>query len=469
MFPENFLWGGAVSANQCEGAYDEDGKGLSIQDVLPRGVKTGRTKEPTPANLKLKGIDFYHNYKEDIRLFAELGFKVFRTSIAWSRIFPKGDEDKPNEAGLLFYDRLFDECHKYGIEPLVTLSHYETPLHLAETYNGWAGREMIGFYERYVRVVFERYKKKVKYWITFNEINSILVSPFISGGICTPMEELTKQQLYQAIHHELVASALAVKIGHSINPAFQIGCMVLSMPVYPLTPDPEDVLAAMQENNKNEVFLEIHVRGEYPGYIKRFLKEAGIRITFEEGDEELLRENTVDFISISYYMSSCATADPGKNVKGEGNLMAGVENPTLPKSEWGWQIDPVGLRYELNRMWNLYRKPIFVVENGLGAHDCLIEKNGQITVEDDYRIDYLREHIKQVGEAIEDGVCVLGYTVWGCIDLVSASTAEMSKRYGVIYVDRQDDGSGTLNRYRKKSFYWYQQLIAANGAGLSYL
>lgn len=466
MFPEDFLWGGAVSANQCEGAFDEDGKGISIQDVLPHGVKTQRTKEPTKDNLKLKGIDFYHRYEEDIRLFAELGFKVFRTSIAWSRIFPKGDESEPNEAGLRFYDRLFDECHKYGMEPLVTISHYETPLYLAEKYDGWTSREMIGFYEHYVRIVFERYKDKVKYWITFNEINSILVSPFISGGICTPVEKLSRQQLYQAIHHELVASALATQIGHLINPEFQIGCMVLCMPVYPLTPDPRDVIAAMLENHKNEMFLEIHARGEYPGYMKRILKEEGIEISFAPGDAELLLKNTVDFISISYYMSSCATADPEKNKKGEGNLIAGVANPTLSASEWGWQIDPEGLRYALNQMWNLYRKPIFIVENGLGAYDRLICKEGHMTVEDDYRINYLREHIKQVGEAIEDGVRVLGYTIWGCIDLVSASTAEMSKRYGVIYVDRQDDGSGTLNRYRKKSFYWYQHVIATNGREL---
>lgn len=466
MFPEDFLWGGAVSANQCEGAFDEDGKGISIQDVLPHGVKTQRTKEPASDNLKLKGIDFYHRYEEDIRLFAELGFKVFRTSIAWSRIFPKGDESKPNEAGLRFYDRLFDECHKYGIEPLVTISHYETPLYLAEKYDGWSSREMIGFYEHYVRTVFERYKDKVKYWLTFNEINSILISPFISGGICTPVEKLSKQQLYQAIHHELVASALATQIGHLINPEFQIGCMVLCMPVYPLTPDPKDVIAAMLENYKNEMFLEMHARGEYPGYMKRFLKEEGIEISFAPGDADLLRENTVDFISISYYMSSCATADPKKNRKGEGNLIAGVINPTLLASEWGWQIDPEGLRYALNQMWNLYRKPIFIVENGLGAYDQLICEKGHMTVEDDYRINYLREHIKQVGEAIDDGVRVLGYTIWGCIDLVSASTAEMSKRYGVIYVDRQDDGSGTLNRYRKKSFYWYQHVIATNGKEL---
>lgn len=466
MFPKNFLWGGAVSANQCEGAYDEGGKGLSIQDVLPHGVRSERTHGPTLDNLKLAGIDFYHRYPEDIRLFAELGFKVFRTSIAWSRIFPQGDESTPNEEGLKFYDALFDECHRYGIEPLVTLSHYETPLHLAEKYNGWLNRALITYYERYVRTVFERYQKKVKYWITFNEINSVLVSPFISGAICTPASHLSKGQLYQAAHHELVASALATKIGHSINKNFKIGCMVLSMPVYPLTPSPEDVMAAVREENKNAMFLEVHARGEYPGYIMQYMAEEGIEVQFSPGDRELLKNNTADFISLSYYMSCCATADPRKAVRAEGNLIGGVPNPTLKASEWGWQIDPIGLRYVLNQIWNLYHKPIFIVENGLGAHDQLVQKNGTFTVEDDYRIDYLREHIRQMGYAIDDGVCIWGYTIWGCIDLVSASTAQMSKRYGVIYVDRHDDGTGSLRRYRKKSFEWYRTVIASNGAVL---
>lgn len=466
MFPEDFLWGGAVSANQCEGAYAQDGKGLSIQDVMPRGIRGPRTKEPTRDNLKLDGIDFYHRYKEDIKLFAEMGFKVFRTSIAWSRIFPKGDEKEPNEKGLLFYDELFDECRRYGMEPLVTLSHYETPLYLAEKYNGWLSREMIGFYEKYVRTVFERYKDKVTLWLTFNEINSILNSPFMSGGINTPKEELTQSQLYQAIHHELVASALAVKIGHEINPRFKIGCMILSMPVYPLSPDPKDVIRAMEEEHLYDMFTEIHVRGEYPGYMKRYMKEHDIHVEFEEKDGEILK-NTVDFISFSYYVSVCATANQEKNIRGEGNLLGGVPNPTLKASEWGWQIDPRGLRYVLNRFWDKYRKPLFVAENGLGAIDRLtMGRNGELTVEDDYRIDYLREHLFQVEEAIRDGVLVMGYTAWSCIDLVSASGGEIRKRYGFVYVDRHDDGSGSLKRYRKKSFYWYKRIIETNGEAL---
>lgn len=467
MFPKKFLWGGAVAANQCEGAYLEDGKGLSIQDVMPQGIKGPRTKEPTPDNMKLIGIDFYHRYKEDIKLFAEMGFKVFRLSIAWSRIFPKGDEETPNEAGLQFYDNVFDECHKYGIEPLVTLSHYETPLYLAEHYDGWLNRKLVGFYERYVRTVFTRYKDKVKYWLTFNEINSILHSPFMSGGINTPAEQLTDSQLYQAVHHELVASALATKIAHEINPEFKIGCMILSMPIYPLSPDPKDVIASMEADHQNMMFADVHVRGEYPGYMKRYLKEHGIEVKFEDGDKELLKNNTVDFVSFSYYMSVCATADPEKNIRGEGNLLGGVPNPTLKASEWGWQIDPRGLRYILNTLWDRYQKPLFIVENGLGAVDKLAEdKDGNLTVEDDYRIEYMKDHLLQVEEAIEDGVDVMGYTSWGCIDLVSASTAELKKRYGFIYVDRNDDGTGTLNRYKKKSFFWYRDVISSNGGSL---
>ena len=465
-FPDGFLWGGATAANQFEGAYNEDGKGLSTQDVAPKGIKGPITEVPTEDNMKLVGIDFYHRYKEDIKLFAEMGFKVFRLSIAWSRIFPNGDDQAPNEAGLKFYDNVFDELAKYGIEPLVTISHYETPLNLSKKYDGWVSRDLIKFYENYVRTIFTRYKNKVKYWLTFNEINSVLHAPFLSGGIYTDKEKLSKQDLYQAVHHELVASALAVKIGHEINPDFKIGCMVLSMPTYPLTPNPDDVIATMKAEHMNYFFSDVHVRGAYPGYMKRYFRDNNIEIQFAEGDEEILK-HTVDFISFSYYMSSCETADPAQKVKGQGNIMGGVPNPTLKASEWGWQIDPQGLRYVLNQFWDRYQKPLFIVENGLGAVDELVEdEDGNKTVIDDYRINYLNDHLVQVWEAIEDGVEVMGYTSWGCIDLVSASTAELKKRYGYIYVDRHDDGTGTLERYKKKSFYWYKEVIATNGESL---
>ncbi|HWT74112.1 MAG TPA: glycoside hydrolase family 1 protein [Mobilitalea sp.] len=462
-FTEDFLWGGAVAANQCEGAYNEDGKGLSIQDVTPKGLMGPITEVPTKDNLKLVGIDFYHRYKEDIRLLAEMGFKVFRTSIAWSRIFPNGDDAEPNEAGLRFYDDLFDECIKYGIEPLVTISHYETPLNLAKKYNGWADRRLIGFYENYVRAIFTRYKDKVKYWLTFNEINSILHIP-LSGGILAPKEELSKQDLFQAIHHELVASALATKIGHELMPKAKIGCMVIAMPVYPLTPHPDDIIKTLETDRGNLLFTDIHARGKYPNYAKRIFKENNIEIRMEPGDEEILK-NTVDFISFSYYMSICESVNQEKT--GKGNIMGGVPNPHLKASEWGWQIDPKGLRYTLNTLYDRYEKPLFIVENGLGAIDQLVvDEYGNKTVEDDYRIKYLNDHLVQVGEAIEDGVEIMGYTTWGCIDVVSAGTAELRKRYGFIYVDRNDDGSGTLERYKKKSFQWYKEVIATNGGSL---
>lgn len=464
-FPANFLWGGAVAANQCEGAYDEDGKGWSTQDLAPKGIVGAITDHPTEDNLKLKGIDFYHRYREDIAMFAEMGFSVFRFSIAWSRIFPNGDEETPNEAGMAFYDQLIDECRRHGMEPLVTLSHYETPYHLAKTYDGWCSRKMIDFFKRYVNTVMKRYKGKVHYWLTFNEINSILHNPYLSGGILTPREQLSKSDLYQAIHHELVASALVTKMAHEIDPDNKVGCMVIGIPSYPLTPNPDDVIANMEQDRHNLYFTDVQARGAYPKYLNRYFKENGIQIQMEEGDEEILK-NSVDFISFSYYMSTCGCADPDAHPQAAGNIIPGVANPYLRSSQWGWQIDPKGLRYLLNQFYDRYQKPLFIVENGLGARDELIEKDGVLTVEDDYRIEYMREHLLQVEEAIEDGVEVLGYTSWGCIDLVSASTAQMSKRYGFIYVDRNDDGSGTMARYRKKSFYWYRDVIASNGASL---
>lgn len=466
IFPKGFLWGGAVAANQCEGAYNEDGKGLSIQDIAPRGIMGPITEEPTEDNMKLIGIDFYHRYKEDIKLFAEMGFKTFRTSIAWARIFPNGDDSEPNEKGLQFYDDLFDECLKYGIKPLVTISHYETPLALAKNYDGWINRKLIGFYENYVRTIFARYKDKVKYWLTFNEINSVLHQPYLSGGIFTDKEKLTKQDLYQAIHHELIASALAVKIGHEIIPHAKFGCMILGTPNYPLTSHPSDVREAMKQDREILYFTDVQVRGAYPKYMDRYFRDNNIIIYMEPGDEEILK-NTVDFISFSYYMSSCATADPQKKKAETGNIISGVPNPYLEASEWGWQIDPQGLRYILNMLYDRYQKPLFIVENGLGAVDELVtDENGNKTVIDDYRIKYLNDHLVQVAEAIEDGVEVMGYTTWGCIDLVSATTAELRKRYGFIYVDRNDDRTGTLERYKKKSFNWYKEVISTNGKSL---
>lgn len=463
-FPKNFLWGGAVAANQCEGAYNEDGKGLDIEDVLPHGLKTPPTSEPTPDNLKLRGIDFYHRYKEDIRLFAEMGFKCFRLSIAWSRIFPNGDDREPNEAGLKFYDDVFDECAKYGIQPLVTISHYETPLHLAREYNGWSNRKLIDFYLRYCETIFKRYKDKVKLWITFNEINSIIHAPFMSGAINTPPEKLTNQDLYQAIHHELVASARAVKLCHELIPDAKIGCMILGVTVYPLTCKPDDVIAMMTTDRDTLLFSDVQARGYYPNYAARVFEEKGVKLDITDEDREALK-NTVDFVSLSYYSSSCVSADPDAGEPTQSNLTKNLKrNPYSKSSEWGWQIDPQGLRFTLNKLYDRYQKPLFIVENGLGANDTLVDDGqGGKTVEDDYRIEYMRQHLLQVEETLKDGVEILGYTSWGCIDLISCSTAEIKKRYGFVYVDLNSDGTGTLERYKKKSFEWYKQVIATNG------
>lgn len=479
-FPKNFLWGGATAANQIEGAYNLDGKGLSTADMVKFVPKSERgndfsldvTKKEIDAILageidarfpKRDGIDFYHHYKEDIALFAEMGFKTFRLSLNWARIFPNGDDTTPNEKGLAFYDSVFDELLKYDIEPLVTLSHYETPLNLTLKYNGWADRRVIGFFTHYAETVFKRYQNKVKYWLTFNEINVISLSPYTGGGVLVEDAENPLQLSYQAAHHQFLASALATKLCHDIIPNSQVGCMLARMATYPATNNPDDVLKAQHENQMNLFFTDVHARGTYPTYMNRFFAENNIVIKKETGDDEILKEHTVDFISFSYYMSLSATVKPEGN-RTAGNFMGGVKNEYLETSDWGWQIDPKGLRYTLNDLYTRYNLPLFIVENGLGAYDA-VEDDGSI--HDDYRIDYLRKHIEQMKEAIKDGVDLMGYTSWGPIDLISASTSEMSKRYGFIYVDQDDEGNGTLKRSKKDSFNWYKKVIASNGEDLA--
>ncbi len=478
-FPENFLWGGATAANQLEGAFDADGKGLSSADMVAYVPKAERSNdhaiEITSERIgqilsgefkarfpKREGVDFYHRYKEDIALFAEMGFKVFRLSINWARIFPNGDDAEPNEAGLQFYDNVFDELHKYGIEPLVTLAHYETPLGLTQKYNGWASREVISCFTRYAETVFRRYQDKVKYWITFNEINMMTLSPFTGGGVVIDRAENQLQTIYQALHHQFVASALATKLLHEIIPGSQMGCMLARMESYANTCNPEDVRLNQHENQMNLYFTDVHARGEYPKYMDRYFAENNVVLHKESGDDEILKLHTVDYVAFSYYMTLTVSASP-EGERAQGNLFGGVKNPYLKASEWGWQIDPVGLRIMLNTMYDRYQKPLFIVENGLGAYDK-VEADGSI--HDSYRIDYLRQHIAQMKEAILDGVELIGYTSWGPIDLVSMSTSEMSKRYGFIYVDLDDDGNGTLNRSKKDSFHWYKKVIASNGAEL---
>ncbi len=477
VLPKDFLWGGATAANQCEGAWDRDGKGISVADICTGG-KYGQSKRITPVFEEgtfypsREAIQHYDRFREDIKLFAEMGFKCYRFSIAWTRIFPNGDEAEPNEAGLRHYDEVIDECRKYGIEPLITISHYEVPFGLTKKCNAWVSREMIGYFLNYCKAIFTRYKGKVKYWLTFNEINSAVapMGALLNQGILNDLEHPTEfmkqpdipQQRFQGLHHMLVASALAVKMGHEIDPNYRIGSMMIYSANYPLTCKPADVLACQRYNRfYNYYCTDVQARGAYPAFAPRLLEELGVKLEIQPGDAEILKEGTVDFISFSYYMSSCQSA--GKTQSGDGNILGGVPNPYLKASDWGWQIDPEGLRYALNDLADRYGKPLMVVENGLGAKDEL-EPDGSIN--DDYRIDYLRRHIEQMKEAVKDGVDLMGYTPWGCIDLVSASTGEYAKRYGMIYVRRYDDGTGDFARLKKKSFGWYKKVIASNGEDL---
>ncbi|MGQ7575132.1 6-phospho-beta-glucosidase [Streptococcus suis] len=482
QFPKGFLWGGATAANQFEGGFGEGGRGFATSDtsraVSPEERKSMGSEFTTPMNReklefamndteglypKRWGSDFYHRYKEDIALYAEMGFKTFRLSIAWPRIFPKGDELEPNEEGLAFYDKVFDELNKYGIEPLVTLSHYEFPVHLVTEYGGWKNRKVIDFFVRYAETVFNRYKGKVKYWLTFNEINILGMVGYLSGGLLFEDGKNDLEAMYQAVHHQFIASILATKAAHEIDPENKVGCMLARMENYAATCNPDDVLAALKKDQENLFYTDVQVRGAYPSYMKRFFKENNIQVVFEPGDEAILKQYPVDFMSFSYYMTSITRALPDKDKATAGNLMLGEANPYLEASDWGWQIDPVGLRITLNKLYDRYQVPLFIVENGLGALDK-VEEDGSI--EDSYRIAYLEKHIQQMYEAIEDGVELMGYTPWGCIDLVSASTSEMSKRYGFIYVDADDQGKGSFDRSRKASFYWYKDVIASNGANL---
>ncbi|GGJ13434.1 6-phospho-beta-glucosidase [Paenibacillus hunanensis] len=473
MFPENFLWGGAIAANQAEGAYLEGGKGLTLVDLLPTGesrrdIMKGYIPSLTPLENEFypshEAIDFYHRYPEDIALFAEMGFKSLRISISWARIYPTGEDVQPNEEGLQFYDNLFDEMIKHGIEPVVTLAHFDVPVALIEKYGSWRSRKLVELFETYSRTVLARYKDKVKYWMTFNEINMLLHLPFLGAGLTFKEGDNVKQIQYQAAHHQLVASALAVKACHELIPDAMIGCMLAAGSFYPYTCNPEDVYQGMEKDRESYFFIDVQSRGEYPGYAKRFFRDHGLNIEMEPGDDQILKEHTVDYIGFSYYSSRTTSTDPEviKNMT-SGNVFGSVANPYLDKSEWGWTIDPKGFRITANQLHDRYQKPLFVVENGLGAND---EPAADGTVDDDYRIDYLQRHIAEMGEAIQDGVNIIGYTSWGPIDIVSASSGEMRKRYGYIYVDRDNEGKGTLKREKKKSFDWYKKVIASRGADL---
>lgn len=465
-FPKGFLWGGATAANQLEGAYNEGGKGLTIADISPGGkqrlglLRSGdfsldidESKYTYPNH---KGIDFYNRYKEDIALFAEMGFKTFRMSISWARIFPNGDDAQPNEEGLQFYENVIDELLKYGIEPTITMSHYETPLNLVKNYGGWKNRELIGLFETYARTILERFHTKVKYWMTFNEINTGVMGSFFS----TAMRNGTPQDNFQGLHNQFVASSLATKIAHELDPELKVGCMSIYATMYAFDCNPDTVMAREEQNRMFNYFCnDLQVRGEYPTYALKFFERHGIELEIGDGELELLKNHTVDYLSFSYYMSAAINNDP-EAAKTAGNFFGGVKNPYLEASEWGWEIDPVGLRIALNDLYQRYGVPLYISENGLGAIDK-VEENGDIN--DDYRISYLEKHMTEMHKAITiDGVDLFAYTPWGCIDLVSASTGEMSKRYGFIYVDLDDEGNGTMARSKKKSFDWYKEVIKNN-------
>lgn len=463
-FPENFLWGGAIAANQAEGAYLEDGKGLDISDVFPHGIKHEYDGDIQPGKFypTHEAIDFYHRYKEDLAFMEEMGFKAFRTSINWSRIFPNGDDTKPNEKGLKFYDNLFDEMRKRGMEPVVTLSHYETPKHLVDAYGSWRDRRLIGFFLNYCETVFKRYRGKVNYWLTFNELNNMRRMPGAAGGIFFKEGENHEQVVYQANHHMFLANSLAIKACHELCPDAKIGCMLSLSNVYPHSCDPNDVMETMQLRRQSLLYGDVMIRGYYPDYMARIWAENNVSVEMQADDEDILRKYTADYLGFSYYRST--THEYGQAFSGDTGGDQGTPNPYLKTTPWGWQIDPVGLRYTLNELYDRYQIPLFVVENGLGQID-IPDSNGR--VHDDYRIDYIRRHVQALKEAIMDGVEVMGYTYWGPIDIISAGTGEMKKRYGFVYVDRDNDGNGTLKRSKKDSFEWYKKLIRSNGEDLS--
>lgn len=470
-FPKDFLWGGAIAANQAEGAYDVGGKGLCLADInefrddIPVDKKSNLEIDSKYIEEALKntasifpkrwGIDFYHTYKEDLKLLAGMGFKTFRTSINWSRIFPNGDEKEPNEEGLKFYDNLFDEIHKNGMEPMVTISHYEMPLYLTTTYKGWYSRELIEFFTRYCKVLFDRYHQKVKMWIIVNQINLITHESFNHLGIAEDKVDNLLEAKYQGVHNEMVACGYATKYAHENYPDLKIGMMLCGGPSYPATSNPDDVFATVRFNQMEYFFSDVLLRGTYPGYAFRFFEDNGINVKFGEGDEAALR-NTADFMSFSYYYTRICDKESYDNNKDS------YRNPKLDANPWGWSIDPVGLRTYLNLFYDRYQCPIYITENGIGYYDELVDGE----VNDPYRIDYLRAHIEQMKEAIKDGVDLRGYYAWGPIDIVSCSSSEMSKRYGFIYVDQDDYGKGSGKRFLKDSYHWYKKVIETNGEDL---
>lgn len=463
-FPKDFLFGSASAAYHFEGAWDKDGKGPAVADVVPT-TQDKRTEKPEPGNLKHRAVEFYDCYKEDVALFAELGLKTFRTSIAWSRIYPKGIEEEPNEKGLKFYDDLFDELLKYNIEPIITITHSgEMPLYLADNYNGFANKEVIGYYEKYVRTVIERYQDKVKYWLTFNETNGSARMPFFYAGVSQDKDTITEELTQQINHNIFVASAKAIKIIKEINPKLQVGCTTIQGLYYPLTSKPEDFMQAYIDNRERLFYTDVHAFGEYPEYKLKEFEEKGFNLDITDEELRILKENTVDFLAYSYYQSGVSSKETSKEKAEVVNILSRTPNPHLEQNEWEWIIDPEGLRVLLNVLHDRYNLPQLIVENGHSQIEELEEdEDGNLTVLDDKRIDILKQHLLQLNEAIGDGVKVIGYTNWAVMDFVSGTTGTMKKRWGFIYVDFNDDGSGSMKRYKKKSFDWYNKVIATNG------
>lgn len=475
-FPKNFLWGGATAANQYEGGFDEDGKTLSVMDILPDESHGRKKAMKHPLETMKKKYDFYpnrvsidgyHHWEEDLELLAGMGFNIYRMSVSWPRIFPKANMDKPNEDGLKFYDKVIKKANELGMQVLITIDHFDTPMWAVEEFNGWADRRMIDEYLKLAKLLFTRYKDQVKYWITFNEINMLLHYPLFGAGLDLTGDPNPKQTQYQAAHYQLVASAKAVTMGHKINPNFMIGSMIAGICNYAYTPYPQDVLQKQKVMRESYFFPDVQARGYYPRYAKKFFEDNNIKLDITDDDLEALKD-TVDYVSFSYYSSGVITTD--KRLLGNtassnfaSTFSDSVINPYLKASDWGWIIDPVGLRITMNDMYDRYQKPLMVVENGLGAIDHVTDDD---KIHDDYRIKYHKEHLEQMGLAIRDGVECLGYTMWGPIDLVSVSTGEMSKRYGFIYVDRDNDGNGTNKRLKKDSYYWYKKAVESNGEDL---
>ena len=479
-FRKDFLWGGAISACQAEGAWDADGKVMTFPEVIQaidpsqrkamrqawvtqQTIDEARTA-PTARYPKRWGIDFYHTYKEDIARFAEMGFSVFRFSVQIARLFPDLEQPEPNPKALAFYDSVVEECLRHHIEPLITISHFDPPIAVWEQYGGWSNKKLIDIYCKYAHCLFTRYRGKVKYWVTFNEINMALKAPFKTLGMVSGEGADYENARWNGIHNQFVASAKAVLDAHRIDPSFRIGCMIADLASYPYSTDPNDVVANQTfDQFSNLGFLDVMVKGTYPYFYEKYFERQGIRLQDSEEERQLLRQGTVDFVGFSYYMSFLtAQSTIGKQMTG-GNMSGGLKNEKLTATEWGWQIDPVGLRYVCNQLYDRYGKPLFVLENGMGAVE---QPDAEGKIHDDYRIAYFREHLRQLRLAAEDGCDILGYTTWGPIDLISSSTSEMSKRYGFIYVDQDDAGHGTGRRLRKDSFYWYKDVIAHNGENL---